>query len=90
MKLSDTSLLSVTNRQRGRSVIELVEHGTEVTMVGLIIAIDPRGRGIDMTDPFCPRQVPARHARRASSRCVTMQWSTVERRMVAVCASCSR
>jgi hypothetical protein len=50
----------------------------------------PWGSEIGMTDPFYLRQVPAKHARRASSRCATMSWSTVRRRVVDVCAPCSQ
>lgn len=39
MKSSDTSPLSVTTCRYGRLVIELEEHGTGVTMVGLILPL---------------------------------------------------
>ena len=40
MRSSDMSLPSVMLCQCGRLVIELVEHGTEVMMVGLTISVD--------------------------------------------------
>lgn len=89
MKSSDMLLLSATTCQCGRLVIELVEHGTEVTMVGSIGVADPRSREFDMTNLVCLRQVPARHAKRASSRCVTMEWLMGLRRVVDVSAPCS-
>lgn len=83
MKLLGSLLRSATMYRSGKLVIELVEGGTEVTMVRLISMSTSLKESV--TDLLCLIQEPARHANKDSSRCATMQQSMAKPKAVDVC-----